>query len=160
MTDPEFNERVLSVFAEEINEPHGWWYLSFAGNEGFRGACIVEARGVLSAVARCHQLGINPHGEVLGIPISSDQLHRIPSDSRNILLTQERLNIIFDDMTTLGERRTAMEHCAAHLQYQSSCPACITATKGAKTEAVQPADGQRDGGEAVEKKSVVPEPPQ
>jgi hypothetical protein len=44
-----------------------YWWLSFAGDEGNRGCCIVQASDFLTAVVRTHQLGINPGGEVQGI---------------------------------------------------------------------------------------------
>ncbi len=46
--------------------PERWWWLSFADEDGFRGVCIVRARGLVPAIARTHLLGINPGGEVQG----------------------------------------------------------------------------------------------
>lgn len=52
-----------------------WFYLSFAGdddNDGdFRGACVVEGTDIISAVARANALGINPHGQVMGIDLGN-----------------------------------------------------------------------------------------
>jgi hypothetical protein len=45
----------------------GWWWLSFAGKEGFRGGCLVEAPDMGSAVIQASVLGINPRGEVRGL---------------------------------------------------------------------------------------------
>ncbi len=45
------------------------WWLSFADDEGFRGACVVdvgEDDDFLQAVMISHSLGINPGGQVLG----------------------------------------------------------------------------------------------
>lgn len=53
-----------SLLAAEANEPLGWWYLSFVGEHAFLGACIVQARGMTSAIQVAHALGINPGGEV------------------------------------------------------------------------------------------------
>lgn len=47
-----------------------YFYLSFAGEEGFRGGCVVEADDFLSAISEAHRLGINPHGQVKGQCIS------------------------------------------------------------------------------------------
>ena len=46
-------------------EDSGVWYLSFAGAEGFLGACYVEAEEMEEAVRRTWTLGINPGGEIL-----------------------------------------------------------------------------------------------
>jgi hypothetical protein len=43
-----------------------WWYLSFAGPEGFRGGCFVEGRDLREATMAAHHHGINPGGEVMG----------------------------------------------------------------------------------------------
>lgn len=53
------------------------WYLSFA-RETFRGACVIEADSVVAAVKRAHALGINPGGNVLGLPVPPDDAHRLP----------------------------------------------------------------------------------
>ncbi len=42
------------------------WYLSFAGDEGWRGAAYVEASSLEHAIRRAHELGCNPGGEVFG----------------------------------------------------------------------------------------------
>jgi hypothetical protein len=96
-----FIERVAEVFEEERTQPLQWFYLSFAGEEGFRGAAIVEARGIAGAVSRCNVLQINPHGEVMGIPIGDAAA--VPPGARDRLLLREELQSIFSDMKTLGE---------------------------------------------------------
>lgn len=71
--DEAFDRRARDLLTEEQKSPLGWWWLSFAGPEGFRGACIVKARGMLGAVAEAHRLGCNPGGEVRGAgPMSLD----------------------------------------------------------------------------------------
>lgn len=45
------------------------WYLSFAGETGSLGACVVDAPGFMEAVLATHALGINPGGEVAGFEI-------------------------------------------------------------------------------------------
>lgn len=40
------------------------FWLSFADDEGFLGACLVEAADMVDAVTRTHLQGINPGGEV------------------------------------------------------------------------------------------------
>lgn len=51
-----------------------WIYLSFAGSEGFRGACIVRGNNVVEGAREAHRLGINPGGAVLGctLPLRSE----------------------------------------------------------------------------------------
>lgn len=44
---------------------HSYVYLSFAGPEGFRGACLVEANDQIEAVLISHSKKINPGGQVL-----------------------------------------------------------------------------------------------
>jgi hypothetical protein len=101
LSDKEFEERTAALFAQEATEPLRWYYLSFAGEEGFRGACIVEARGMLGAVSRCNVLGINPGGEVMGMPVPDGQLASLTEDAKNVLLSREKLTEIFGDMTTV-----------------------------------------------------------
>lgn len=44
----------------------GWWYLSFVGESGWLGGCFVRAAGYEEAVAKSHDAGCNPGGEVSG----------------------------------------------------------------------------------------------
>lgn len=62
-------------------QPLQWWYLSFAAEEGFRGAVVVLGHDIASAVARAHALGIVPDhgGEVMGIGPSHDHFG-LPTD--------------------------------------------------------------------------------
>jgi hypothetical protein len=46
------------------------FWLSFAGDEGNRGCCMVEAPDFLAAVREAHRLGCNPGGEVKGTELS------------------------------------------------------------------------------------------
>src|SRR6266851_8996400 len=77
---PEWKERAARVLLEELGEPLGWWYLSFAGEEGFRGGVYLQARGLTTAITAAHALGINPGGEVKGMgPISESLIAlRVP----------------------------------------------------------------------------------
>ena len=45
------------------------WYLSFVGEKGFLGACVVEGESEEEALLLSHRLKINPGGEVLLIPV-------------------------------------------------------------------------------------------
>lgn len=69
----------------------GWWYLSFAGDEGFRGGAVVEASDAPGALAEAGARKINPGGEVLILPIPADELRSFPLPLRNRLLTREQV---------------------------------------------------------------------
>ena len=82
---------VRSILGEEMVEPEGQWWLSFADAdlpEGsqFLGVAIVKARGIASAAQTAHRLGINPGGEVMGMQVPQGK--QIPSEYCNHLLTR------------------------------------------------------------------------
>ena len=52
-------------------ESNARWYLSFATEDEFLGAVIVDADNVIDATIKAHTLGINPGGEVLGYNITN-----------------------------------------------------------------------------------------
>ena len=101
MTGQEFQLRLVSLLAEERQQPLQPFYLSFAGEEGFRGGVIVEACGIAHAVVLCNSLGINPHGQVLGVPIP--EKGRPQAKWFNRLLSKTELCELWPDMQTLGE---------------------------------------------------------
>lgn len=50
-----------------------WFYMSFATEEKWLGAIIIETPGdELTALGKAHELGINPGGEVLAARIDPD----------------------------------------------------------------------------------------
>lgn len=51
-----------------------WWYLSFATDAHFLGACVVRAGDCNRAITKAHELGINPGGGVIGIQIPEGQV--------------------------------------------------------------------------------------
>lgn len=55
--------RDVAIYVDGL--PNKEWYLSFAGGEGHRGACIVVAPSDMLAHTKVNLLGINPGGEVL-----------------------------------------------------------------------------------------------
>lgn len=66
-----------------------WWWLSFADEEGFRGACLVQGMGQVDAISRAWVLKINPGGEVASVgPLTVDVIERVPEDWKNRLLTK------------------------------------------------------------------------
>lgn len=71
-------------------------YLSFCGEEGFRGAVFVAGNDILEGVAEANRLGINPHGEVVGLEIPDEHC-----DTEMIQGCRDRL-LSRDDMEALG----------------------------------------------------------
>jgi hypothetical protein len=67
----DINARVEELVRQELENPLGCYYLSFADDDagGFLGAAIVEARGPTLAVMRSNSLGINPGGEILVVAV-------------------------------------------------------------------------------------------
>lgn len=80
-----------------------WWYLSFATDDGFRGAFIVEAIDILSAVGRVNQLGQNPGGQVMGVPLPEEELAKVPESYRERFLTKEDLQACWPEAKTFRE---------------------------------------------------------
>jgi hypothetical protein len=76
------------LFAEERQRSLGWFYLSFATDRAFLGAIIVWAHGLLTAVERAAELGLDPGGQVLCCPIPRQHLRRVPADLRNRPLSE------------------------------------------------------------------------
>jgi hypothetical protein len=50
------------------------WYLSFVGEEGFRGATIVWGRDMMDACQEAALLRCNPGGEVMGYEIAEERV--------------------------------------------------------------------------------------
>jgi hypothetical protein len=63
------------------------WWLSFADDDGFRGACIVHGETLEIALVASHQVGCNPGGEVMGV--------ELPPESAR-LVRPERLGVLLD----------------------------------------------------------------
>lgn len=81
----EVRERILEDMAGELR----WWWLSFSGDDGFRGVCIVQAGGLVEAAATAARLDCNPGGDVLGMPLDE---RTIPGEYlRERLLSTEDL---------------------------------------------------------------------
>lgn len=81
------------LLAEEAQQPESWWWLSFAGEEGFRGAILTRARGMISAIQKTHEIGINPGGEVKCFPIPHEAEADHPWEQfANRLLSKEEID--------------------------------------------------------------------
>lgn len=81
---------------KERGEPNALWWLSFVdpdGEEGqrFLGVVMVEAPGFLHAVLRTKRLGVNPGGEVKGMPLSLEALNKVPAAHLDVLLSKTQL---------------------------------------------------------------------
>jgi hypothetical protein len=66
--------------------PTGLMWLSFSGDEGFLGACVVEGRDVLDASEEARLRDCNPGGEVLGFPVPLGGENVFP---HNVLMSLE-----------------------------------------------------------------------
>lgn len=62
-----------------------WWYLSFASTDQFLGATAVMGSDEMDAISNSIQLGLNPGGEVLAIPLDDE----VPTELRNALITSK-----------------------------------------------------------------------
>ena len=89
------------IIADEIKKSGGKtkiYYLSFVGDDGFRGALWTRAVGPMSAIKRSHVLGINPGGEVMiaEIPANSGSLELPPADQYDKLHDLASLERMFE----------------------------------------------------------------
>jgi hypothetical protein len=93
---PEWKARRAQLLTDELGQPLRWFYLSFADDDGFHGAVIVEARGEAHALQQCHRLGINPGGQVALFAVPEDA--PLPDAAKNRLLSKEDLERIFGEL--------------------------------------------------------------
>lgn len=64
LSDAERNARMDIARAIELTAPLVWMLMSFADEEGFRGAVILQAHGMVTGMDRAWRLGLNPGGHV------------------------------------------------------------------------------------------------
>lgn len=100
---PEWKSRVAAMAAAEMQAPETLFYLSFAGDEGFRGAVVTRANGPTTALIKVHRLGINPGGQALTIELPADHHHRVPEDALDRLLNLSDVNAILGPSKTIRE---------------------------------------------------------
>jgi hypothetical protein len=74
--------------AQNVRSSTPWFWLSFSDG-GFLGANIVQGEDMAAAAARSHLLGINPGGQVVGMPI--DDVDKFPAEFRNRLLSKDEV---------------------------------------------------------------------
>lgn len=94
MADLEFLFNVALRALSEENEPERWWYLSFASDAGFIGGMVVRANGVITARLRVAELGLNPGGEMLAMPVV-DGVPLPDAHFHNRLLTKAEVCMAF-----------------------------------------------------------------
>jgi hypothetical protein len=97
---PLTEDRVLEILEEEASQPAGWWYLSFADDDGFRGGVFVWAQGFATAITVTRALKINPGGQVMGVPALDDWMP--PEKYQHRLLTLAELSQL-DEMISIKE---------------------------------------------------------
>jgi hypothetical protein len=73
---------------EAVLFPASAWWLSFADDEGFRGAIIIHANDFVDAFARVNLLNLNPGGECQGMPIPAEGAAQIDAKWKNRLLSR------------------------------------------------------------------------
>lgn len=66
------------------------WYVSWSGDDGWKGAAVVVAERLAEALSKARKLGIDPGGDPLGIgiPSLSDLPEGHPTD---VLMSREEL---------------------------------------------------------------------
>ena len=90
---PEWKARRAQILTDESGKPLRWFYISFADDERFYGAVIVEAPGEAHALQLTHELGINPGGEaaIFAVPDGAP----VPDGAKNRLLSKRDLEHVF-----------------------------------------------------------------
>jgi len=102
LTQEQFDKRLKELLAEEITQPEGYWYISFAGQQGFAGGFIGKGHGFVSVRNYASKLGINPRDvQSMGMPIPPDKVPPLKYHDR--LLNKDELRECWADMKTLGE---------------------------------------------------------
>ena len=70
------------------------FWMSGTDENGFRGACIVEANDFISAVISANLHECNPGGQLYAVEIKPGAMV-IPNEARNVLLTKEDCERMF-----------------------------------------------------------------
>lgn len=101
MNRQEFQQRINKLLAEDAKNPLRWWFLSYAGEDGFHGGVIIQAHGRTEAAYLCRHRGLSPGGQVLILEVPEEELPG--EESRNRLLTRPELEAIWGKGLTLEE---------------------------------------------------------
>jgi hypothetical protein len=94
---PEWKARRAQILTDELGQPLRWFYLSFAGDDRFNGAVIVEAPGEMHALERVHKLGISPGGQVAIFAVPEGK--HVPDAAKNRLLSKTDLERLLGPVT-------------------------------------------------------------
>jgi len=102
LTKEQFEARLDELLKQEKDKPQQFWYLSWADDDGFRGAAITKASGFVTARTILSMLGVNPLGQCAGVPIPEGLE---PKDGKylNRLLQLDELTAIFGEMKTMKQ---------------------------------------------------------
>jgi hypothetical protein len=68
------NAELITQERKAANGKTGFWYLSYADEDQFRGGVIVRAFGFVHACQRARDLQINPGGQIQGVPCPPEQV--------------------------------------------------------------------------------------
>lgn len=69
-----------------------YWWLSYAGEEGFRGGVLIQAPDFLSACLLSKQLGLSPGGQVCGDEMPAERAKEMMAETgirERVLLRKE-----------------------------------------------------------------------
>ena len=94
--------RVLANIAAQPERPATAYWLSFADDDGFRGAVIIHATEFIEAVMQATLHNINPHGECQGLEIPAAAAATIPEHWKYRLLSRAECEA-FDKEMEKGE---------------------------------------------------------
>ena len=102
LTKEQFEARLDELIKQESDQPQQFWYLSWAGDDGFHGAAITKAPGFVTARTILSMLGVNPLGECRGVPFP-EGVEPVEEKYRNRLLQLDELTAIFGEMKTMKQ---------------------------------------------------------
>lgn len=80
--------RTIANISARTERPGCAWWLSFADDEGFRGALIIHANDFREAVMEANLRGLNPHGECKGLEVPAAMAALIPEEWKYRLLSR------------------------------------------------------------------------
>lgn len=81
----EFADRIKQAIEAEENNSLATWYLSFADENGWKGAIVVDAKGAASAIDLVNKAEINPGGSVMEIQLNPENAIKAASSMNRLL---------------------------------------------------------------------------
>jgi len=94
---PEWKARRAQILTDELSQPLRWWYLSYAVDEGFLGAVVLEAHGELHAIELAQRLNLSPGGQVAVWEVPAEVVVTLPAEAKGRLLSKPELAHLFDE---------------------------------------------------------------